>query len=155
MNTATEARSGERELVTFRIGEQNFCLDIMMVREIRGWTRVTPLPHSPDYVLGVLNLRGVVVPIVDLSARLGLGRSEPDSRHVIVITVINSQTVGFLVNAVSDIIGIDPAEIQPTPEVGSDSTRAHIEGVISTKDDMLRIVDVSSLVPNALEKAEA
>ena len=107
MSDPAVSQSGHRELVTFRVGNQDFCIDIMLVREIRGWTPATILPHAPSYVLGVINLRGSVVPIVDLSARLGLQASVPDDRHVIVIAVIENQTVGFLVNSVSDIISID------------------------------------------------
>lgn len=154
MTEAASAKSGLRELVTFRVGEQDFCIDIMMVREIRGWTPATVLPHAPDFVLGVINLRGAVVPIVDLSTRLGLRPSEPDARHVIVIAVVGTQTVGFLVNAVSDIIGVDEADIQPTPDVTSEATRAFIEGVIVTKERMLRVIDIETVMPKPLEAAE-
>ena len=73
-------RKDSREMVTFCIGEQDFCMDIMTVREIRGWTEATVLPRAPDYVLGVINLRGAVVPIIDLSSRLGLAPLEPFDR---------------------------------------------------------------------------
>ena len=143
-----------RELVAFRVGDQDFCIDIMMVREIRGWTPATVLPHAPPYVLGVINLRGSVVPIVDLSARLGLKPSIQDDRHVIVIAVVDTQTVGFLVNAVSDIIGINDVDIQPTPKVTSETTRAFIEGVIVTDERMLRVIDIQTVLPKFIEVAE-
>lgn len=155
MTAAAMAQDGLRELVTFRVGDQDFCIDIMMVREIRGWTPATILPHAPDFVMGVINLRGSVVPIVDLSARLGLKPSVPDDRHVIVIAVVGTQTVGFLVNAVSDIIGINQQEVQPTPDVTSDKTRAFIEGVIVAEDRMLRVIDIKTVLPKALETVEA
>ncbi len=140
-----------RELVTFCVVEQDFCIDIMLVREIRGWSPATVLPHSPEFVLGVINLRGSVVPIVDLSSRLGLSSSDPNDRHVIVIAVVGSQTVGFLVSAVSDIIGVNISEIQPTPEVVSDETRAFVEGVIVNDDRLLRIIDIESVLPKVQE----
>ena len=155
MTAAAMAQDGLRELVTFRVGDQDFCIDIMMVREIRGWTPATILPHAPDFVMGVINLRGSVVPIVDLSARLGLKPSVPDDRHVIVIAVVGTQTVGFLVNAVSDIIGINQQEVQPTPDVTSDKTRAFIEGVIVAEERMLRVIDIKTVLPKALETVEA
>jgi len=155
MTETAQMDSGLRELVTFRVGDQDFCIDIMMVREIRGWTPATILPHAPEFVLGVINLRGSVVPIVDLSARLGLKPSVPDGRHVIVIAVVGTQTVGFLVNAVSDIIGIDQSEVQPTPDVTSEATRAFIEGVIVTDDRMLRVIDIKTVLPRSVETAEA
>ena len=90
----------------------------MSVREIRGWTAATPLPRTPDFVRGVINLRGAVLPIIDLSARLGLGFTEPEARHVIIVCRINNQMVGLLVDAVSDILTVTDDLIQPTPDVG-------------------------------------
>lgn len=155
MTTATHVQPGVRELVTFRVGEQDFCIDIMMVREIRGWSPATILPHAPKFVLGVINLRGSVVPIVDLSARLGLAPSVPDDRHVIVIAVVGNQTIGFLVSAVADIIAVDGSEVQPTPDVTSETTRNFIEGVIVTKERMLRVIDIQTVLPKVAEVAEA
>lgn len=150
--TAEIFQSDTRELVTFRVDEQDFCVDIMAVREIRGWTPATILPHAPPYVLGVINLRGTVVPIVDLAARLGLPPSVPDPRHVIVITVVGPQTVGFLVSAVSDIMSVSRQSIQPTPDITSESTRAFIEGVIATEQRMLRVIDIKAVLPPALKE---
>ncbi len=137
----------ELELVAFRVGDQDFCLDIRFVREIRGWTPATVLPHAPDFVLGVINLRGSMVPIVDLARRLGLGATRPGDRHVIVIAVIGQQTVGFLVDSVADIIGIAPSAIQATPEVTSQSSIRFIQGVIALENRMLRLIDISSILP--------
>ncbi len=81
--------------------------------------------------------------------------SEPDDRHVIVIAVVGTQTVGFLVNAVADIIGINQSEVQPTPDVASDATRAFIEGVIVTEERMLRVIDIKTVLPKSMETAEA
>jgi purine-binding chemotaxis protein CheW len=153
MQAAKQVQEDERELVTFRVGEQDFCLDISFVREIRGWTPATVLPHAPDFVLGVINLRGAIVPIVDLARRLGLGATQPDDRHVIVIAVVGQQTVGFLVDSVADIIGVAPAAIQPTPEVASQSTVLFIKGVIALEDRMLRLIDISTILPQFAEEA--
>lgn len=155
MATTTDSETDLSELVTFRVGEQDFCVDIMTVREIRGWSPATSLPHAPPYVMGVMNLRGSVVPIVDLSARLGLGPAEPDPRHVVVIAVVGQQTVGFLVNAVSDVIGVPKNEVQPTPAIAADSSGAFIEGVIALKDRMLRLLDLGALLPPAAEGVAA
>ncbi|MFZ3580537.1 chemotaxis protein CheW [Loktanella sp. DJP18] len=146
-NAAISIPDDERELVTFRVGDQDFCIDIVYVREIRGWTPATVLPHAPEYVLGVINLRGAIVPIVDLARRLGLPKTELGDRHVIVIAVVADQTVGFLVDAVSDIIGVPPSAIQPTPDVTAQTTRMFIQGVIALEDRMLRLIDISSVLP--------
>src|ERR1700754_299029 len=97
---------GARELIAFRIGDQEFCVDIMSVREIRGWTQATAMPHAPHYMMGVINLRGAVLPIIDLSARLGMKLAEPTARHVIIVAQVKRNVVGLLVDAVSDILTI-------------------------------------------------
>ena len=144
---ATSLPDDECELVTFRVGEQDFCIDIVCVREIRGWTPATILPHAPAYVLGVINLRGVIAPIVDLARRLGLPQTELGDRHVIVIAVVAEQTVGFLVDAVSDIIGVAPSAIQPTPDVRAQTAQMFIRGVIALDDQMLRLIDIRAVLP--------
>src|SRR6478752_8151648 len=94
----TSPSSANREFVAFRVGAQEFCIDIMGVREIRGWTPATPLPHAPVYVRGVINLRGAVLPIVDLAMRFGLGLTEPTPRSVIIVVQVHQQVVGLLVD---------------------------------------------------------
>lgn len=146
--SAQKSLSNIRELVSFRVGQQDYCVDIMTVREIRGWTPATVLPHAPAYVMGVINLRGAVVPIVDLAARLGLGSLAPSTRHVIIIAVIDGQTVGLLVDAVSDILGVAPDTIQPTPGLAADATKAFVEGVIAIDNRMLRLIDLEAVLPS-------
>ena len=94
MNQANSHGAG-RELISFRVGAQEFCVDIMDVREIRGWTPATALPRSPGFVRGVINLRGAVLPIVDLAARLGFESADPTARHVIIVAQIGAQLVGL------------------------------------------------------------
>lgn len=142
-----------RELIAFRIGEQEFCVDIMSVREIRGWTPATPLPRSPTYVRGVINLRGAVLPIVDLGARLGLRITEPTDRHVIMVAQVAGRTVGLLVDAVSDIIQLTDEQIQPTPEVTSDQVRAFVRGIFAIEGRMVSLLELDWLIPDA--EAEA
>jgi len=147
--------SGERrELISFRIGEQEFCVDIMAVREIRGWSPVTPLPHSPDYVRGVINLRGAVLPVLDLSARLGLGAVEPTARHVIIVARIGERTVGMLVDAVSDILTVTDDMVQATPDVACETVRTFVKGIIAVDGRMISMISLGYLMPEELE-AEA
>jgi len=140
---ATQARKGE--FLTFYVGEQDFCMDIMLVREIRGWTSVTTLPHAPADVLGVMNLRGTIVPIVDLSARLGLGSCERRPRDVIIIAMISDQVVGLLVTAVLDIVGVARDEIQPMPKISCAEASDFIGGIISSKERTLRVLSTDAL----------
>src|SRR6478736_3451685 len=93
----------EAEFVAFRAGSLEFCINIMSVREIRGWTPATAIPRAPSYIRGVINLRGVVLPIVDLGVRLGLPGTEPTARHVIIVAQVGERAAGLLVDSVSDI----------------------------------------------------
>ena len=98
----------QRELITFEVGGQVFGLDIMAIREIRAWTPVTRLPRVPHYVAGVVNLRGTVLPVIDLAARLGWEPTEPTPRHAIIVTHLGGQASGLIVESVSDIVTIQP-----------------------------------------------
>lgn len=134
------------ELIAFRLGQQEFCLDIMSVRDIRGWTPTTPLPHSSEYVKGVINLRGAVLPVVDLAARLGFVPAEPSARHVIIITQVGNQTIGLLVDAVSDILTVNSGSIQATPNVASELARAFMKGVIAMEGRMISLIALDSVL---------
>ena len=135
------------ELIAIRIGSQEFCVDVMCVREIRGWTPATPLPQSPSFVRGVINLRGTVLPIVDLAARLGFASAEPSDRHAIVVAQIGNQVVGLLVDGVSDILTITPEQIQPTPDVASDMAKTFVRGVIVTDGRLIGLIALENLLP--------
>ena len=126
----------------------------MAVREIRGWSPATSLPHAPDHVRGVVNLRGVVLPVVDLGAQLGLGPAEPTKQHVIIVVQVGAQTLGLLVDAVNDILTVTEEMIQPTPEVASSLTRSHVEGLIILDGRMLGVLQLDTIVPQqALQAA--
>lgn len=144
---------GGRELIAFRIGDQEFCVNIMTVREIRGWTPATPLPHSPSYVMGVINLRGAVLPIINLSVRLGLKPVAPDARHVIIVAQVGSKVVGLLVEAVSDILTVSDENIQPTPEVTSDLERQYARGILAIDKRMICLIELDALFPDAESEA--
>ena len=136
----------KKEFVTFTSGDQNFCLGIMQIKEIRRWSRVTVLPHAPKDVLGVMNLRGAVIPIYDLSARFGFGTTPANERNVVIIATIETQTVGLLVQSVSEILSVDASIIQDTPDIKSEATQQTIVGVISIEDDMTRIIDLNAVI---------
>ncbi|RYH09738.1 chemotaxis protein CheW [Tropicimonas sp. IMCC6043] len=151
--TAVQGESSDCELLSFRVGEQEYSVDIMSVREIRGWTRPTPLPHSADYVRGVINLRGTVLPIVDLSRRLGIPVGEASERNVIIVAHIRHQAVGLLVDAVSDILAIPESDMQPPPEMAADSERGFVQSLTIVDGRMLRILDLEAVLPDQAETA--
>lgn len=139
---------GMRELIAFRIGDQEFCIDVMSVREIRGWTPAMPMPYAPRYVLGVINLRGAVLPIMDLSTRLGMKPSEPTVRHVIIVTQVRRHTIGLLVEAVSDILTINEDIIQPTPEMASDVQKQFARGILAIEKRLVCMIELETLFPD-------
>ena len=139
---------GMRELISFRIGAQEFCVDIMAIREIRGWTAATALPQSPSFVKGVINLRGAVLPIVDLAARLGFESTEASDRNVIIVAQIGEQVVGLLVDAVSDILTITDDMIQPTPDVASETAKTFVRGLIPMDGRMISLIGLERVLPD-------
>lgn len=139
--------AASRELISFLIGTQEFCVDIMSVREIRGWTPATPLPHSPGYVRGVINLRGAVLSIVDLAARLGFPPTEPSARAVIIVAQVGHQVVGLLVDAVTGILTVTSDTVQPTPDVASDMARSFVTGVLAVDGRMISLITLDHVLP--------
>ncbi|GAB1363105.1 chemotaxis protein CheW [Rhodobacter sp.] len=123
------------------------------MREIRRWTAVTPLPHAPKEVLGVMNLRGSVIPIYDLSARFGLGATAESPRNVVVVAMIENQTVGLLVESVSEILSVARDRIQDTPDIRSESTRQSITGVIPIDEGMTRVIDLAAVIQTRSRQA--
>jgi purine-binding chemotaxis protein CheW len=147
----TEDRSGAktREMITFLVGGQEFGIDVMSVREIRVWTPATPIAHAPSYVVGMINLRGVVLPIVDFAARMGFPPTEPTSRHAILVAEIGKQDVGLLVEGVSEILSVNSGEVQPVPDIGSDTTREFVSGVLAKQGRMISLVSIEGFSPTA------
>ena len=143
----TQSTGARRELIAFRIADQEFCVDIMQVREIRGWTPATPLPRTPSYMKGVINLRGAVLPIVDLGARLGLTTSEPSARHVIMVVNVGGRTLGLLVEAVSDIINLSDDMVQPTPDVACDTVKMFVKGLFAVDGRMVILISLDRVLP--------
>ena len=142
----TEQDSTSKELLTFKLGQQEYALDIMSVREIRGWTKTTPMPHAPAFMRGVINLRGTVLPVMDLAARLGLPPTETTERNVIIVVKCNDCMTGLLVDAVSDIIALSADDMQPPPDVGSETSSNTIRALSLIDERMIRILELGSVI---------
>jgi purine-binding chemotaxis protein CheW len=153
MKEANTVADAPREFIAFRIGVQEFCIDIMSVREIRGWTPATALPHAPPYVRGVINLRGSVLPIVDLAERLGFPPTDASARQVIIVVQVGAQIVGLLVDAVSDILTLTTETIQPTPEVASAFVRSFVRGMLAIDGRMIGVIELDSIMSTETEAA--
>ncbi|MGE0116602.1 MAG: chemotaxis protein CheW [Dongiaceae bacterium] len=135
-----------RQLVCFTIGDETYGIDIRAVREIRAWSATTVLPNAPDFVRGVINLRGTVVPILDLRARFGRGRTEPTKVHVVIVVAIDSRIVGILVDTVSDIVAVATTEIRPVPEIGGAEMQECLDGLIAQGEQMIALVAADRIV---------
>ena len=149
----TNRAPGQCELVGFRVGDQAFCIDITSVLEIRGWTATTPLPGAPAYMKGVVNLRGTVLPIIDLAVRLGLPTTEPSARHAIVVVRCGERTVGLLVEGVSDIMQLDDAARQDPPNMGEVQGAGVVSGVFAVDSALISLLDLDNLLPPVREAA--
>lgn len=135
----------QQQLITFQLGDQVLGVDIMAIREIRAWSPATPLPNTPAHVRGVVNLRGVVLPVLDLRRLLGWGLTDPSARHVIIVVQIGTQLQGLIVDAVNDIVSIDLEEMQPPPTVGDANLRRIIEGIATADSRMVMVLALGCL----------
>jgi purine-binding chemotaxis protein CheW len=141
------AAAGEntQQFITFTLGSEEYGIDIMVVREIKGWADTTMIPNAPTHVRGVINLRGVIVPIFDLRARFGMGLTVTTTMHVVIIVAAGTRTVGLLVDTVSDIISVDPKAIRPVPEMGLPKEDQFLDGLVALEDRMVTLVSLAGL----------
>src|SRR5689334_7435907 len=136
------------QLIAFSIGEQTYGVEITTVREIRAWNGATPLPNTRDYVRGVINLRGTIVPIFDLRARFGDGQTSPTKTHVVIVMSVGDKWMGMLVDAVSDILTVDKGDIHPVPE-GNTGDNDLLTGIVTHDGRMLGLIDLPAVVSGA------
>ena len=144
---AGTSRAAEAEqYLTFRLDGLDYGIPIHQVQEIRGWTKVTPLPNSPRYIRGVLNLRGTIVPIIDLRLRFNLPEVPYDAITVIVVINVGPRLAGIVVDAVSDVIDLDPEQRRNAPEFEGQANRQFVQGLTQVEDKLLVLIDVDKLV---------
>jgi len=133
------------QYVSFTVGESEYGIDIMAVREIQGWTNVTKLPNTPHYVRGVLNLRGAIVPIFDLRCRFTGGLTDATPLHVVIIIALGDRIMGLLVDAVSDILTINSDDIMDVPEVETQGDQRFLSGLITVEERMVALLQINKL----------
>jgi purine-binding chemotaxis protein CheW len=144
-----------RQIITFQLGDQILGVDIMAIREIRAWSPATPLPNVPAHVRGVVNLRGIVLPVLDLRHRLGWGVTDPSARHVIIVVRIGEQLQGLIVDAVNDIVTVPPEAMQPLPDMGEATAAHYLEGLATIDQRLILILALERLSDNIATTAEA
>ncbi|WP_085910175.1 chemotaxis protein CheW [Kiloniella majae] len=142
--TAVE-NAGQQQFITFTVGDQEYGVDIMSVREIKGWVETTLLPNTPEYMRGVLNLRGVIVPIFDLRCRFGLGKTDATNLHVIVIIAVKNRMVGILVDTVSDILTVSNSDIRDVPKMETLIEEEYLSGLVTIEDRMVALLNQERL----------
>lgn len=147
MMTGEQVRSGEsRKVLTFQTSKQEYCIDVTSIREIRGWAPATPLPHAPAYVRGVINLRGIVLPIVDFASCLGQAPLEPTARSAIIVVELGNKLIGILVDGVTEILDLQSQDVQPTPDIASSIAKSYISGVAPVNGRMISLVCLDPVV---------
>jgi purine-binding chemotaxis protein CheW len=134
----------QTRIITVCVDQRTFGIDVQKVREIKGWQATTAIPHAPSHVRGVLNLRGVIIAVYDLRARIGLGLTETTRGHVIVVVDHGDRTVGLLVDSVSDILDVPQSAIRPAPD--NDSAAGHLlSGLALMENNIVGLLDISSV----------
>jgi len=136
----------ELQVVGFRIGRETFGLPISIVREIVRVPEITSVPNAPDYIEGVINLRGRIIPIVDLRKRFGHADIQPDKRNRILVVELNNKLVGLIVNAASEVLKIPPSEIEAPGSVFADGESGYVTGVGKLKGRLIILLDISKLL---------
>lgn len=140
--------AARRRLLTFELQGEAFGIDLPLVQEINGFSRITPVPNAPPFVKGVLDLRGTVVPTVDLRARLAMPEAAPDGVSIVIVVSAGDQVLGLLVDAVSDVLEIRPEDVSALPDVAGGATACCSE-VGRTEDRIVLILDLDLLLPSA------
>jgi purine-binding chemotaxis protein CheW len=145
---------GTQQVLTFELGNETYGVEILRVREIRGWTAVTKIPHAPPHVLGVLNLRGSIVPVVDLRMRFALERAEYTKVTVIIVLSVHSSAgrreVGVVVDGVSDVVDVDGANVKQAPDLGTKFAMEYIRGLVPVANRMVVLLDIDRLIGTQL-----
>lgn len=146
MSENETGNAGHRQCVTFRLDNEIYGINVMLIQEVLRVTEIAPVPGAPNYVIGIINLRGNVVTVIDTRMRFGLPPKEMDDATRIVIIEVENQTVGIVVDSVSEVVDVDSSEIETAPNVGNDETARYIEGVVSRGDELLILVDLNKLL---------
>jgi purine-binding chemotaxis protein CheW len=146
MKPKAAIREATREVLVFILGSEEYGVDILKVQEIRGYDKVTPIPSAPDYLKGVLNLRGVIVPILDMRVKFRLAEVRYDQFTVVVILRLGDRIIGLVVDGVSDVVALNASEVKAPPNLGSVVDGSYIAGVATQNDRMVLLLDIEKLL---------
>ena len=138
--------AGVRQYLSFALGAEEYGLEILRVQEIKGYLGITPIPNSPPHVRGVMNLRGTVIPVVDLRRKFGMEPQEYTRFTVIIVVTTAARTIGLVVDAVSDVLDVRADQVRPAPELGAQVDTRFIAGMVSNGDQLVVLLDVDRLL---------
>ena len=140
------------QFITFTVHDQEYAIEITTIREIKGWSNTTSLPNTPAYMRGVINLRGAVVPILDLRCRFGLGLTQASKNNVVMIVRVADRVMGILADAVSDIINVSSDEIRPIPSIDlTDGNNTVLQGIVNTENRMVAILSLDRVFDHTID----
>ena len=144
--SAAVASGDEKEFLTFTLGEEEYGIDILNVQEIRGYDAVTRIANAPEYIKGVINMRGVIVPIIDMRIRFHLGNVEYNQFTVVIILNIGARVIGMVVDGVSDVTSLQNDQVRPSPDFGAVLDTAYINGLATVDERMIIVIDIEKLM---------
>ncbi|MBI1818308.1 MAG: purine-binding chemotaxis protein CheW [Deltaproteobacteria bacterium] len=150
MNVQEPPATAPRQHLTFTLAEQTYGIDILNVQEIKGWAALTAIPNTPPFLKGVMNLRGTIIPVIDLRVKFGLPAIAPTRYAVIIVATVGTRTTGLLVDGVSDVLDFRATEMQPPPDLGGYVDVRFIRGVACVEDQVITLLDISCLVGDDL-----
>jgi len=150
-NATQDSSVAPVQFVSFAIDGDQYGIDIMAVREIKGWSEITHLPNQPTYVRGVLNLRGVIVPIIDLRCRFGQGLTEASATNIVIIVQLGSRLAGLLADRVLDIVSLDQSKLQAVPKIAQASRINFLSGLATVDGAMIALIDLKNLLTFAAD----
>ena len=139
-------REVTREVLVFVLGGEEYGVDILKVQEIRGYEKVTPIPAAPAYLKGVMNLRGLIVPVIDLRMKFGMAEPTYDSLTVVIILRSAGRVIGIVVDGVSDVVRLGPSDVKPAPQLGSLVDISFLAGLATQNDRMVLLIDIEKFL---------
>jgi purine-binding chemotaxis protein CheW len=137
------------QFLTFRLGQEEYGVEILKVQEIKGYSAITPVPNTPAYLKGVMNLRGTIVPVVDLRAKFAMAEAEYNQFTVIIVLTVGTKVMGLIVDAVSDVLNIPKKDIQPTPDFGAQVDAEFISGMAKAGEKLVVLLDIDRVLGGA------
>ena len=149
METRTAQAQAQREVLVFVLGGEEYAVDILKVQEIRGYDKVTPIPKAPPFLKGIVNLRGTIVPVIDLRVKFGLDDPKYDATTVMIVLRIGARVIAIVVDGVSDTLGIASTDVKPAPSMGGLVDTSYLGGLVAKEGRMILLLDIERFLSGA------